>query len=387
MIWVIARRELVTRGRSKAFMVITGIMFLAVLGVAIGITIFTGDDEAREVTIGVEGDAIELMQALEVGDERVDPTVSQPRDGLAELDEGLIDVLFDGQTLTWNSSPDFGLDDYIRSTAQLEAFGQRADAVGLDDAEVATLFQQVEIEEVRLDGGSEESGIRVAAAAVSGFANFLLIQMWGAFVMMGVTEEKSSKVIEILLSHVKASTLLAGKLLGLGIMAVGQMLIFVVGLVIGLSLVRDVEIPSDVWATVPLLAATFLLGFAFYASAFAAAGSMISRQEDAQTAQLPVMLPLLLGYFIASASLGNPENLVVTIGSFVPFTSPVLLPFRSALTDVPLWQVLLSLAILAASVVVMLQLAGRIYRYSLLRTGTRVTWREAWSNRGQENLA
>jgi ABC-2 type transport system permease protein len=152
-------------------------------------------------------------------------------------------------------------------------------------------------------------------------------------------------------------------------------------LVIGLLLVQDISIPGSVWATVPLSVITFLLGFAFYATGYAAVGSMVSRQEDATSAQLPVMFPLLAGYFIAAASFSNPDNLAVTIGSFVPFTSPVLLPFRNATVDVPAWQVGLSLAILALSIVGTLRVAGWIYRYSLLRTGTRVTWTEAWKNR------
>ncbi len=154
-----------------------------------------------------------------------------------------------------------------------------------------------------------------------------------------------------------------------------------------MALVRDIEIPNGIWGIAPLLLLTFLLGFGFYSTAFAAVGSMVSRQEDAQTAQLPAVLPLLIGYFIASASFAVPDNLAVTIGSFVPFTSPVLLPFRVALTDVPAWQVALSLIILAVSIFGMLQLAGRIYRYSLLRSGSRVTWAEAWRNRGQDALS
>ena len=113
---------------------------------------------------------------------------------------------------------------------------------------------------------------------------------------------------------------------------------------------------------------------------------MVSRIEDAQSAQLPVMLPLIAGYFIGASSFGAPENPAVTIGSFVPFTSPVLLPYRMSLTDMPWWQVALSLAILAGSIVIMVRIAGAIYRYSLLRSGTRVTWREALRNRSSAEL-
>ncbi len=387
MIWTIAGRELVTRGRSKGFLIVTGIMFLAVIGVAVVMSFLGGDDDPREVTIGLQGPAVVYADALSQGDDDLAPTVELDDLGAEALDDGSIDVLFDGMTLTWSDSPDNTLDRYVRGVVQQVTFAQRADGQGLGPGDIESLFEEVEIDEVRLDGGDDESGVRFAAAAVAGFANFILIQVWGAFMMMGVTEEKSSKVIEVLLSHVRPATLLAGKVLGLGILAVGQMLIFIAGLLLGLALVRDIEIPNGIWGIAPLLLLTFLLGFGFYSTAFAAVGSMVSRQEDAQTAQLPAVLPLLIGYFIASASFAVPDNLAVTIGSFVPFTSPVLLPFRVALTDVPAWQVALSLIILAVSIFGMLQLAGRIYRYSLLRSGSRVTWAEAWRNRGQDALS
>ena len=387
MIWLIARRELITRGRSRGFLIVTGIMFLGVIGASLFISLVSGDDEPRSVTIGVTGDGSALAGPLAVGTVDLDPTVERVDDGDAALDDGAVDVVFDGSTLTWAGSPDGGLDRYIREVARQDAFDRRADRLGLDEADIATLFAAVDIDEERLDGTEDESGVRFAAAAVSGFANFILIQVWGAFMMMGITEEKSSKVVEILLSHIRPATLLAGKTLGLGLLALAQLAIFISGLVLGLSLVRDIDVPAGVWGTVPLLAVTFLLGFGFYATGFAALGSMISRQEDAQTAQLPALLPLMAGYFIAAFSLEQPENPAAVIGSFVPFTSPVLLPFRTAMTDVPIWQVALSLLILAASIVVMIQLAGRIYRYSLLRTGSRVTWAEAWRNRNQQWLS
>lgn len=387
MIWLIAKRELVTRGRSKGFLIITAILFVAVVGFALAIRLLSGgEDSARSVTIGVEGDAITFVEALEVGDEDLDPEVVTTSAGQADLNEGNIDVLFDGRTLTWEQEPDRGLDDYVRAVVQQQAISDRAAAAGLTLGELGGLFEEVEIEEVRLDGGDDESDVRFAAAGISAIATFMLLQVWGSFLMMGVIEEKASLVVEVLLSHIRPSTLLAGKILGLGILAVAQMLIVVLGLVIGLATVQDIDVPAGVWATVPLLLVTFILGFGFYATAFAAVGSTVSRQEDATSAQLPAMLPLVAAYFIAITSLGSPTNLAVTIGSFVPFTSPVLLPLRTARVDVPLWQVLLALAILAVSIVFMLQLAGRIYQYSLLRSGGRVSLLEAWRNRNANEI-
>lgn len=387
MIWLIAKRELLTRGRSKGFLIITAILFVAVVGFALAIRLFGGGDEtARPVTIGVTGNGVALTEALAAGNEDLDPEVVTTADGVADLEAGNIDVLFDGRTLTWAEGLDFGLDDYVRATVQQQAIAERAATAGLSLQELGGLFEEVPIEEVRLDGGDDESDVRFAAAGVSAVATFMLLQVWGSFLMMGVIEEKSSRVVEVLLAHIRPSTLLTGKIVGLGILAVGQMLIVVIGLLIGLAMVQDIEVPAGVWATVPVLLITFILGFGFYASAFAAVGSTVSRQEDATSAQLPAMLPLVAAYFIAVSSLGTPSNPAVTIGSFVPFTSPVLLPLRTARVDVPMWQVGLSLVILAVSIVVMLELAGRIYRYSLLRTGARVSLTEAWRNRNTDEI-
>lgn len=386
MIWTIAKREIITRGRSKGFLILTGLLFVGVIAVALIQLFINSTSEPREVTIGLTDAAAEYADGLLVGDDDLAPVVEAVADDSTLVDDETIDVLFDGTTLTWKGLPDYTLDNYIRDSVQQTTFAQRADDLGLGEAELVGLFAPVDLEEIRLDGGDSEIGVRLAAAGVAGFATFMLLQIWGSFLMMGVIEEKSSKVVEILLSHVRPSTLLSGKVLGLGLLALAQMLIFVLGLVIGLLLVQDITIPGSVWASVPLSVVTFLLGFGFYATAYAAVGSMVSRQEDATSAQLPVMFPLLTGYFIAAASLGNPDNVAVTVGSFVPFTSPVLLPFRIATVDFPAWQVGLSLALLAVSIVGMIRVAGWIYRYSLLRTGTRVTWIEAWRNRHEQSL-
>ena len=383
MLWIIAKREVITRGRSKGFLVITAILFVAVVALAVLLSVIDRDDEAREVTIGLTGDGVAFAEALAVGNDELAPTVLTPADAPEDLE---IDVGFSGSALTWDGEPDAALDEYIRGVAQQVAFAERAEALGVTPDEIGDLFTPLEIEEIRLDGGDDEQGVRILAASVSGLATFVLIQTWGAFMMMGVIEEKSSKVIEVLLSHVRPATLLGGKLLGLGVLAFVQMLIFVMGLVVALAIVDDVEVPSGVWGSVPILAVTFVLGFGFYATAFAAVGSMVSRVEDAQSAQLPVMLPLLAGYFIGAGSLTNPDNVAVTVGSYVPFTSPVLLPARLALTDMPWWQVAISLALLAGSIVVMVRVAGRIYRYSLLRIGSPVTWREVFRNRRMAEL-
>lgn len=274
----------------------------------------------------------------------------------------------------------------MRGVAQQLAFAERSESLNLAPEDIATLFTEVEIEEVRLDGGEDDFAARAAVAAVTAFGTFMLLQIWGSFMTMGVIEEKSSRVVEILLSHVRPTTLLGGKLLGLGILAFGQMLLLVAGVAVALLFLDDFDVPTGVWGAVPLALITFIFAFAFYATGFAAAGAMVPRIEDAQSVQFVLMLPLFIAYGIAFSSFGSPESGLATVASFIPFFAPVLIPFREALVDPPLWQPTLSLVILALSTLVMLRFAGGIYRYSLLRTGSRVGFGEAFRNRNNAEI-
>ncbi|MFW2380151.1 MAG: ABC transporter permease [Acidimicrobiales bacterium] len=383
--WIIAQREIVTRVRSKAFIILTALLFVGVIAVAVLANVLGGDDDKREITLGIAGDGTASAEVLAGGSPVLEVKIVEGAT-VVEVDDETVDVLFDGASLTWKEFPDPQIDSYVRDTLSAAQFAERAEDLGLGDSDVRTLFEPVNIDEVRLGGDDSQFGLRFAAAGASGIATFMLLQIWGAFLMMGVIEEKSSKVVEILLSHVRPRTLLAGKVLGLGLLALGQMVILVGGLVVGLLLVQDIDVPSGVWTTAPLSLVTFILGFAFYSSMFAAVGSTVSRQEDATSAQIPAILPLIAGYMIAAFSIENPDNVAVVVGSFVPFTSPVLLPFRNAFADLPLWEVILSLTILAVSSVLMIRLAGWIYRYSLLRSGARTTYADMWRNRNADVL-
>lgn len=385
MIWMIARREIVTRARTKPFQIFTGILFVAVVASALLISVLTGDDDdITEVTVGLESAGVSYQDALSIGWPSIDPEVVITDNGRERLDDGDLDVLFDGSTLIWKGFPDGQLDDYVRSTVQQQEFSQRASSLGLSDGDLGVLFEPLELGEERLDGDDSEFGIRIATAMVGAIGTFIMLQVWGSFLMMGVIEEKSSRVVEVLLSHISPRTLLTGKILGLGILAISQLLILVLGLVLGLAFVQDIVIPDGVWGSVPLLVVTFLLGYAFYAALYAAVGSTVSRQEDAQTAQLPAMLPMFVGYGIAITSISNPDTIVVKIASFIPFTSPIVLPFRVAMSNPPWWEVGVALAILAISVPLMLRVAGAIYRGSLLHTGTRIPLLQAFKNRGTD---
>lgn len=125
----------------------------------------------------------------------------------------------------------------------------------------------------------------------------------------------------------------------------------------------------------------FILGFAFFATAYAAAGSLVSRQEEAQNAAFPLTILLMVGYFVASFSLSG-ENTVLRVASLLPPFAPMTMPLRMATGEAALWEIGLSMALMVAAIYLLVRLAGKIYSGGLLHTGAKVKLRDAW--RGAE---
>ena len=201
MIWTIAVREILTRVRTKPFQILTGLLFLGVIAVGFASSFFVGgEDEAREVTIGIIGDGGEFAGVLGVANDSISPTIVMNSSD-ADLLDGDVDVLFDGSSLTWTGFPDPDIDVFIRTSVQQAEFVNRAGELDLSPTDLGALFAEVEIGEERLDGSEDEQGIRIATAAASTLGMFFVLQIWGAFLMMGVVEEKSSRVVEVLLLH------------------------------------------------------------------------------------------------------------------------------------------------------------------------------------------
>ena len=251
---------------------------------------------------------------------------------------------------------------------------------GVDRDGAAEVLAAGQIESRLLEPPEDSDTIRNAVGFITAIVTFMMIQIYGSFVAMGVIEEKSSRVIEILLAHLRPRDLLAGKIIGIGVLALAQTVILIGGLIAALSVTNDITIPADAWLAVPVAAVWLVLGFTFYASLLAAAGSLVSRTEDAQQVMLPVIAPLLVGYFVGVTASGSSDSILVVVLSHLPFTSPTVMPMRVAQGGVPSWEIGLSVVLLFGGIVAMLRVAGRIYEYSLLRTGSRVAWRDAFGS-------
>jgi ABC-2 type transport system permease protein len=200
---------------------------------------------------------------------------------------------------------------------------------------------------------------------------------FGYWVASGIVEEKSSRVVEILLAKAGPRPLLAGKVLGIGILGLAQLVLFVV---VGLGLATalgSVDLPSGTGRTAVELVAWFLLGYAVYACLFAMGGAIASRAEELQNSTGPISLVAMGGFFAAVATSGDPEGLIARIATYVPVAAPMVLPIRSAAGALPLWEAALSVVLVLLSTVLMVRLTARIYAGGVLFTRGPLKMRDA----------
>jgi ABC-2 type transport system permease protein len=204
---------------------------------------------------------------------------------------------------------------------------------------------------------------------------------YGIWVATGVIEEKASRVVEMLLSAIRPRQLLAGKIIGIGSLGLCQLAV-IAGFAIALaSITRPGGIPPGAVPAALIDVGWFILGFAFYASLFAAAGSLVSRMEELQNVIVPINLTILVSFFISIGALQDPNSTIAIVASILPISSALAMPVRIVLGAATAWQIVLSLSLLIASTAVLVPVGARLYEGAILRTGSRVKLRDAWGPR------
>ncbi len=268
-----------------------------------------------------------------------------------------------------------------------------------------------------------ESGVYVAISLILGFLVYIFIALFGGTVMSAVIEEKASRVIEVLVSSVKATELMFGKIIGVALVATTQFILWVVltiaiiagaGSVLGQKVISGISpeagnivgsMGSGSSAMTSVVGASgemgefavvlstlqnlpiakilvaflvfFILGYMLYASMFAAIGSAVETQEDTSQLQLPVTIPLMIGYFLSIYSFNAPDSGITFWASMVPFTSPIVMLARLPF-GVQTWEIVLSAAILLATVILFAWLSAKIYKVGILMFGKKSTWKDLW---------
>jgi len=390
----IARREFVERGRSRAFLV-SNVVLLAALLVGIAIPAFTGGDEERrlgylpaaEQTARLAAQqaaqsetAVELVPVADRAAAEAAVAPAEDREvAPAGIGEPLDAVLLDPDSVLVRERLPRDLEPLLASAARVVAVQSVLADSELSSAALQTLLAPAQVDVEALDPPQEaDEGPGLAVGAVAVFTLYGLLLFYGQFVSSGIVEEKSSRVVEVLLSTVRPTSLLYGKILGLAALGIVQTLLLgVVGLGASIALL-DVAIPPEAFATVALAIAWFVLGFLLYATLFAVAASLVSRQEDLQATIYPPMIPIVAGFFVAQYSLREPDSTVSLVGGLVPFTAPLVQPLRYGAGVINVWEVPVAIALCVLTIALLVPLAARFYGGSALRFGGRVSVREAW---------
>ncbi|MFP5068356.1 ABC transporter permease [Pseudonocardia nantongensis] len=382
---LVARREFRAQVVKKSFVISNAIVLLVIAGGIVAFSVFGGAGADDRPSVGVAGDPPLAAAVTGAGDRLGLPVEVRPidsadagRDGVAagDLDvavlpaaDGAVAIVDEEVPAEVRTVLDAALERQARDTA-LTGLGVAPDTL---DRSTAPAVLTVDA----LDPPDPEAGQRTALSLVALFLLFGQILGFGTYVAMGVVEEKSSRVVELLLSTIRPLHLLWGKVLGIGAVGLLQLTLYgVVGLAagIGTGVLTLTGTAVGVFASV---LGWFVLGFLFYAVLYAAAGSMVSRQEDINSTTGPLMLSLFLLYGAAFYYVGSPDAPPATVLSWIPPFSAILMPLRIADGSATVLQIVATVLFMLLAVVALAWVSARIYHRSVLRLGSAVPWREA----------
>lgn len=370
---IVARREFVERARDRGFQVSTAITLLLLVGVIVISAAFSRPTSFDLVVVGagseVLGQEVRVV-ADTLGIEVHVRALPDPAEAERAVDAGDADAaLVNGDAIVVRDEPPEQLVGLVQAVSLRERSRQALVAAGLSDEQVQAALLQPPLPVDAL----EPVDARRRESATVAFVGVLLLYgqlfAYGYWVASGVVEEKSSRVVEVLLATLRPSHLLRGKILGIGLLGLLQLLLIgLVGLFVS-NAVGSLEFPSGAIATMGVVLVWFVLGFFFYAGLFAVAGSIVTRQEDLQTTMTPLTILIVASFFIGLSATQDPDSTLAVVASLLPFSSPLVMPTRIVLGDAAPWEVMASLAISVAATIALIPIATTIYSRALLRPG------------------
>jgi ABC-2 type transport system permease protein len=417
--WLIIKREYIERIRTKAFLIMT-LLMPVFMASTILVPVFLGDlksGSTRHIVLVANDPTIaeavqhELMPSPTKSDEpsqqkeagkpskaeqpryaiEIDTTVTEAeRENLRrQISDGKIDGFL------WLSDSDLAARKVVYSAKDVTNFGEGIEmrnAVhsaivkkqlaqkGMSGAEVESVLKPIDFDSIRIEKGKEgASGIAVFLVSFTMvMLLYINVLVYGFAVMRSIIEEKSSRILEVLLSSVTAKQLLAGKIIGVGAVGLTQALIWlaiaggfsIAGMTASRSMMSNVHIPM---AGIIAFAVFFILGYFLYSTMYAALGAMVNSDQEAQQVQWPAMLPIVFSIILSTPVLQHPNSQLAVWTSLIPFFTPILMFVRIMAETPPLWQILLSVVLMLVTTWGLLGLSSRIYRVGILMYGKRPT--------------
>ena len=377
--FLVARREIRMRLRSRIFVGGTIVMTaLVVIGIVVA-SLLAG--RTTPVRVGFSGgsQALERSFTATAAALGANVTVSDIADvtaGKAQVTKGTLDVLVTGSATAPTAVAKTAIASNVQSALSLAAEAARLSDAGLSAAAITSAMALVPVQ--LLQPTSPKDTQNVLASMALGILLWIALGQYGNMVAQGVVEEKATRIMEILLATIEPSRLLSGKVIGIGLVGLLQLTTVGAAALVAVHLTNVAAIPALGVASILGDLMWFLLGFLFYATAYSAVASLVSRQEEVQGAVGPISILQITGYLLMYVTLANPTSPLVIVSSMLPPFAPILMAVRIASSDVPSWQVGLAVALTVASIVGLTWLAGRIYSNAALRLGTRVRFMDAF---------
>ena len=429
-IGIIAGREFNERVRKKSFIFTTILMPICLVAIMFipALMMNISSDEKKEVLVvdqsGLVGDRLQddSILTFTLSDQTAEEVVGQQHEGLFGILIVGSDVLTNPsnvQLLTYESST-INIESSIAGQISSILESEKLKEYNIEDIDtiLAAIKTNVSLKVKQLDatsGDTKESSsvLNIALAYIFGFLIYMFVFLYGNMVMQGVIEEKSNKVMEVMVSSVRPFELMMGKILGIASVAVTQFVIWVIfillvgGGAVSLLGLSDVVAsagagvdPAVIAAAAPIdldsemvsIIATltdpayllrilggfliyFIGGYLLYAAMFAAVGSAVDNEKDTNNLQLPITLPLMVALFVMLNAMQDPHGPLAFWCSMIPFTSPIVMMVRLPY-GVPGWELALSIGLLVVTFVGMVYLAGRIYRVGVFMYGKKPSFKE-----------
>jgi ABC-2 type transport system permease protein len=378
---LVARRDFWVRLRERSFLISTllnlGVISILVLARAAG---GNGPPTYDLGVVGTGSIVAVANAAAALGGTQVPvhvlPLTAEESD--QAIRDGTVDaVLSDGRIVGFHEVPGTLL-AFVQTSAHAAAVADVFARHDVPQSERDLAAREAPLDQLALDPLSPQEKNDAPVAFIAVLLLYGQLFGYGMWVATGVIEEKASRVVEMLLSAIRPKQLLAGKIVGIGVLGLCQLAV-IGGFAITLAAITGaIDKPGAAIGPAVLVFAWFVLGFAFYASLFAAAGSLVSRMEELQNVIVPINLTILVSFIISIGALQDPNSTLSIAASILPISSALAMPVRIVVGAATPPQIVLSLVLLIGSTIVLVPVGARLYAGAILRTGARVKLRDAW---------
>ncbi|NOZ35371.1 MAG: ABC transporter permease [Chlorobi bacterium] len=425
---LILKREYLTRVKKKSFIIMTivGPILMAAIFIAPVWLAMMDNNEIKTITIydktGKYKDAFQDTETLKfrfTDEQNAKKRKEEFKNSGDAAMLSILDTLSNDFVLYSEKAPDLDIKEKLSSKLNHFLEAQNYKKLGIDKAEIDSAKVSVNIETKTLTAKGEKissAELGIAIGFISAFIIYMFIFMYGVQVMRGVIEEKVNRVVEILISSVKPFQLMAGKIIGIAMVALTQFILWAVltGIIVGfvyfafgesmmpqgqdLSQIQNMSssqieniVGNSQFSEVILglinfnwfaMIGTFLMffagGYLLYASLFAAIGAAVDNETDNQQFMLPVTIPLILAIVAAQGIIKNPDGALAFWFSIIPFTSPIIMPLRVAVGRYEIWELALSVGLLIVTFLATVWLAAKIYKVGILMYGKKISYKELW---------